>query len=898
MSALQRLRSLVRTILAEEDGLPTRRQIVDAITKCRQICPDVATDEADALAREFEETYDVAIRPAAALYLPFLPWLDAQKSEIDHYYWDRYHRFLGQQGFPSRVVTELDGSTDRIVGYLENPGKPGRWDRRGMVMGHVQSGKTANYIGVATKAADAGYRVIVIIAGVQNKLRDQTQRRVDEGFIGLDTAAGVSGVGRKPVGVGRQGLRRQPVTFTTAIKDFSKPVAEQIGVSLRDLREPVVFVIKKNPRTLQNLIEWLKAHNARLRTASIEEPMLLIDDEADNASINIKHHVNDVSTINGLLRELLQMFDRSCYVGYTATPFANIFVDPNSQDEMVGHDLFPRNFIVCLNAPSNYFGPASVFGGDAEADGNPVLQAVGDHHELLPMSHSIRHTVHRLPPSLMDAVRAFLVARAIRLARGHSGSHSSMLINVTRFVAVQQQVRLLVHDFVDCIARSLRVNGARSVYEALTDPAIEALHDVFRRHYENKCGFQWAEIQGLLYKSASSVSVLEINSKSADSLSYTDYAESGLNVIAVGGLSLSRGLTLEGLIVSYVLRRSIMYDTLFQMGRWFGYRKGYEDLCRVWMPEVAMGWYRHIAESIEELRDELVRMQSVNATPMEFGLKVRAHPDALLVTARNKMGSGARHRLMIGLANRFVETTTLHYDAETVEANLGAVVRLAEDMRGQGLGPESGECVKEGRLVREVPLALVDRFFAAFKNHPGSVATAREPIRDYIARRAEELGEWDVLFAGVKKETSESLIVDMLGFPLICQRRRPGDHSSGTVLMVTNNQRVASRGVEKVGLTRAQIREAEESYGQSRLGAKNYPDRIYRHQRIKPLLVIHLLAVGKAEEDLSDTTPVAAWSLSVPKTERREELVEYVVNETWFEEHRFGSDLTDDDDEE
>ncbi len=398
------------------------------------------------------------------------------------------------------------------------------------------------------------------------------------------------------------------------------------------------------------------------------------------------------------------------------------------------------------------------------------------------------------------------------------------------------------------------------------------------------------------------MTVVEVNSRAAGSLDYAQHETAGLNVIAVGGLSLSRGLTLEGLIVSYFLRRSIMYDTLFQMGRWFGYRDGYDDLCRVWMPEEAQGWYDHVAESIDEPRDELTRMQSTNATPRDFGLKVRSHPDSLVVTARNKMGAGRFHRVLIGLANRFVETAILHRDHVTLAANLRAVVRLAQQMRAGGLPPEDGELLNGGRLVRDVPVVAVDAFLGIFRNHPGSLATDSEPVRRYIAARADrELCKWDILFAGVQRRTKLSLVDHSLGFELVCQRRAPGKRSDGSMLMVTNKQRVSSRGITKVGLNEAQVYAAESEYRARRPsstdGVKNYPDWIYNRVRTKPLLVIHLLAIGKEGEDLSTTNPVAAWSISFPGTSLAEKTVEYVVNTTWYREH-FGDDDADDDEQE
>ena len=893
MTDLERLKLYVQAVLAHRATPPTGTDIRAEITAVRPLCLGVTDKEAEDLALEFETKYVISIRPAAALQDPFTPWLERERPTIDPYYWTRYRNLLRDKGFPRQVLAELDNDTDRIVGFLENPKKPGVWDRRGMVIGHVQSGKTANYIGVANKAADAGYRVIIIIAGIQNKLRDQTQRRVDEGFIGFDTAAGIRSTGRLPLGVGQYDRRHQPISFTTATTDFYRAFAESLNVPLQDLGKPVVLVIKKNPHTLRTLIDWLQTHNARIGTDTIAEPMLLLDDEADNASINIGQRVDEISTINGLLRRLLTLFERSCYVGYTATPFANIFIDPDDEDDMVGNDLFPRDFIVCLHAPSNYFGPDRVFAGG----GSAVVQDVDDHRDLLPMSHSKEHLVTELPDSLLDAVRAFLLARAIRLIRGQREVHNSMLVNASRFVAVQRQIRNEIHDRVRQIESNCRINAGKPVDSALRDPELAALHRVFQEHYETTTDHGWEAVQERLYETVSPVRVMEINSRSADALSYDDYNDVGLNVIAVGGMSLSRGLTLEGLTVSYVLRRSLMYDTLFQMGRWFGYRAGYEDLCRVWMPQEAQGWYEHIAESNDELREELVRMQRIDATPRDFGLKIRSHPDALMVTARNKMGSSRIHRVRIGLGSQFVETTILHRDSVILEVNRQAARGLADQMSEVGLAPTSGTKQGGGRLVRDVPVRLVDRFLAAFRNHPGSFMTEPEPVRRYIADRPEELGRWDVLFAGITRKTPKSLVTELLGFPLVCQQRGDGRPEDESMIMVTRKQRVASRGVESVGLTREQRETAKEKYRQSNPGIENFPDRIYRAERTTPLLIVHLLAIGGKDEDLSNELPVVAWSVSLPKTSRPEQTVEYVVNRTWFQE-QYGDDDTDDDPDE
>lgn len=893
-SNLENLETAVEGFLAKESN-PTPAGIRDLIQKFRVIDSCTVEDsEAEMLARQFEMRHGVTMTIGAVLTeRDYEPWLDGARAGIEPYYWGRYKNLLRDKHFSGQVIATLDDVTDRILGLLENPEKGGPWDRRGMVVGHVQSGKTANYTGLICKAADAGYKLIVVIAGIHNNLRNQTQLRIDEGFVGRDSARLLSQKDDRFVGVGRYDQTRRPVTFTNSVRDFNKQMATGVGIPLQNLKEPAVFVIKKNPTTLKNLIDWLREHSAGRGGAKVDIPMLLIDDEADNASINIKYNKDEVSRINGQIRELLTLFERSCYVGYTATPFANIFIDPRSDDEMLGHDLFPRHFIVSLDPPSNYFGPDRVF-IDAESS---VVRHIDDNEDHLPLRHRIEHVAASLPPSLMDAIRAFVLARAIRLARGHDGEHCSMLVNASRFTNVQRQLRNEIHTRLERIQASVRVNGALPSEEALHDAEIAALRDTWVAEYADT-GVPWDSVLANLHEAAASVKVVEVNSRSSGTLNYADHSKAGLSVIAVGGFSLSRGLTLEGLMVSYFLRNSMMYDTLMQMGRWFGYRPGYDDLCRVWMPEEAEGWYAHIAESIEMLRDELRRMEAAGATPEEFGLKVRSHPDTLIVTARNKIGSGENVVVSIGLANQFVETHTLKRAGSVLTNNLDAASRLVKNIENAGISLAALENVRSGWLLRGAPVGVVKQFLSEFDNHPGSMLTDSDPIRRYIeAREVDELAVWDVLFTSLQSETRETTTDRTLGIPIVCQRRTAGSRSDSSTLRITNKQRVSSRGVERTGLTPNEIASAEEQFrdqsGRTEAEGFNYPDRIYRAVRQRPLLIVHLLDVEPESGGESLPCPIVAWSISFPPTGKEEKLVQFVVNTTWLQEN-YRADVEDD----
>lgn len=890
---LNNLETAVEGFLAKEAN-PTPAKIRELIQNFRVVptC-SVSDSEADFLARRFEVRHAVTMTLGAVLTgKEHTPWLEPARSKIDPYYWSRYRNLLRDRHFSGQVIATLDDVTDRILGLLENPHKDGPWDRRGMVVGHVQSGKTANYTGLICKAADAGYKLVVVIAGLNNNLRNQTQLRIDEGFVGRDSARLLSQKGDRFVGVGRYDQTRRPVTFTNSVRDFSKTMATSVGIPLQNLKEPAVFVIKKNPTTLKNLIDWLREHSAGRTGKKVDAPILLIDDEADNASINIAYKKDDVSRINGQIREILELFSRSCYIGYTATPFANIFIDPNSDDEMLGQDLFPRNFIVSLDPPTNYFGPNRVF---LDSSGS-VVRNIDDHEDLLPLRHKIDHQILRLPPSLLFALRAFIIARAIRLFRGHLNEHCSMLVNASRFTLVQRQLRNEIHARLERLQASARIHGALPREEAMLDPEINALYEVWNMEYMNS-GPSWMELLPFLNEAAAPVRVVEVNSRSSGSLNYADHVTKGMNVIAVGGFSLSRGLTLEGLMTSYFLRNSMMYDTLMQMGRWFGYRTDYEDLCRVWMPEAAESWYCHIAESIEMLRDELRRMEAAGATPEEFGLKVRSHPDTLIVTARNKFGSGESVVVNIGLGNHFVETATLKRANLALNNNRSAAARFSNSLARAGKPLASAERVSNGFLLRNFSVGLIKDFLGDFDNHPASVLTDPEPVIRYIEDREEgELQLWDLLVVSLQNDLQGNLSEDLLGVPVICQQRTAGGKSNATTLRITNSHRVSSRGVEKAGLSLDTIQAAEAAFRiQSGIpcnGTANYPDRIYRAVRNKPLLILHLLQIVSPPNGPEHPIPVVAWSISFPPTSTEEKKVQYIVNATWLQEN-YGIDLED-----
>ncbi len=861
----------------------TSKIINEAVKKTSEIMSvvegvKITEEEIEVITRRLEARFDITMTLGTLFSENYRPWLDNSKGDITWYYWERYKRFLK---YPPQVVRSLDSITDQILDHIENPKKEGKWTRKGMVVGHVQSGKTGNYIGLVNKAADSGYKVIIILAGTLNLLRNQTQLRVDNGFIGKDTEL------KMPVGVGLYSNEKQPAYFTTNTKDFRKSIANQIGVGIGDLKEPVVLVIKKNKTTLENLIDWLK-HNNRHNLKNY--PMLLIDDEADQASINTNKEGDEATAINKKIRELLHLFERSSYIGYTATPFANVFIDPETETEMLGDDLFPRDFIISLDPPSNYFGSDKIFSKETNSS---IVIEVDDFEEYLPAYHKIDWRPSGLPASLEEAIRVFVLSRAIRILRGGENLHNSMMINVTRFTGVQSHLKLLIDEYIKEIRQSIINHYKLSVSEALKNSVMSEIKTTFDKTFSD-LEYSWSELQAILKESISPISVIEVNSSpTTDRLDYSEQNyPNGRSVIAVGGLGLSRGLTLEGLTVSYFLRNSIMYDTLMQMGRWFGYREGYEDLCRIYMTSEAASWYAHISDATEELREEFRRMKAAGMSPKDFGLSVRSHPESLIVTARNKMRTGQKVLRGVSLEGRLVETSILLKNITYVQDNKASTETLIFDAKKVGVEIKSDF----GPLWMGIPSSHINQFIDHFINHPASQITEKEPLKDYINwLNSQGIDKWDIIIVSLTQDYErESTSWNIGGLEIKPQRRKVTDYPHpGDDGIAFSKRRVASRGLEKAGLTENQVKQAETTYS-----GKNIPDHAYRGQRTRPLLMIHLLDCRGENEEILFEKGIIAYGISFPGiagSRRPVKLVEYVVNTTWWKNQY--ADLMDDDGE-
>jgi hypothetical protein len=533
---------------------------------------------------------------------------------------------------------------------------------------------------------------------------------------------------------------------------------------------PVLLVSKKNASILRNLNSWVSEVIER-RGDTRTAPLLVIDDEADQASVDTgdQNQITDdefdpdydPKTINGEIRKLLKAFPRSAYVAYTATPFANILIHDTREAERYGEDLFPRSFIVSLQAPSNYIGPAALFGLNTEDPAAapvplPLCRDVEQTQEAWLASDHRKDAVPRyqgvetIPPSLENAALSFILVCAARRVRGQATAHNSMLVHVSRFREVHQRVHAQIDAWLTDIKRHLRYRTGssellarlRHLWEQDFLPCTEQVRATeFGRNLPT-CS--WKDVEAELHEAADRIRVQVVNSDLKEPIDYEGHEDTGLSVIAVGGDKLSRGLTLEGLSVSYFLRASKMYDSLMQMGRWFGYRPGYVDLCRLCMPRDLQRWFRHVATAAEELRDRLDRMARLGARPKDYGLKVQSH-NILLVTAQNKMRHASQHQ--VSFAGDGKIQTVFFQDKDINRANGRAVAAFLQSLGDGSKVDRAGnaKAAGSGRLWKNVPGAAVAHLIDALHFPDGTFEPQR--IRDYIRAQLaiRELTDWTVI---------------------------------------------------------------------------------------------------------------------------------------------------------
>lgn len=582
-------------------------------------------------------------------------WYDINKQE--GLFWSKYKKYLSKK-LPFKVIENLDKNVlNEIVSLLGNPNSNKLFTKKGLVIGDVQSGKTSTYIGLIAKAIDAGYRFIIVLTGVTENLRSQTQKRIDEGLIGYDSTK------NELVGVGDKEGKAKIRTFTTVTKDIEKSdINRDSIINNIDSQTPSIIVTKKNKSSLKNIS---KAFEVFQNKSNTNYPLLLIDDEADNASINTRKNAEDPTLINKEIRKILRTFDKSSYVGFTATPFANVLINPNASNDEVGTDLFPENFIYWLNSPSNYIGAKKIFLENEENS----LNIIDDYdEEIFPLKHDKNWEGDHLFPSFEDSIVAFLLANAIRDLRGEKNTHRSMLINVSRFVCIQNIVKDITEKIFNKYLQAIDLFHKLDLSDMLENKVMKRVKYVWDKEYGGKLSepAEFLDVVRNLYESIQDIEIKVVNSKNGEKIDYEN--KSSVRVIAIGGLVLSRGLTLEGLMISYFYRNTSTYDVLMQMGRWFGYRDTYKDVCRIWISNQTKEWYTEIANAVLELEKDIKNMNEQGKRPRDFGIRIRNDSESLGITAPNK-SYNAKKQEMAKLSEGWVYEAATLYENEEINAN-------------------------------------------------------------------------------------------------------------------------------------------------------------------------------------------------------------------------------------
>jgi hypothetical protein len=692
----------------------------------RRVAQLVGPDTARAGMRLYRErANDVrTVRDPAAFINPEgldEPWYTGPTDQ--DVFWPAYRDFLRDHRERSEEeIADVDQSSTRIVSLLPFPGTVA-FSTRGLVMGSVQSGKTGNFTAVISKAADAGYRFFIVLSGMTDLLRDQTQGRLD-----------VDALQHNP---------ERWITLTHVGEDFATHGNVNSFLTGKAAHR-TICVVKKNAPRLRRLLNWLEgARPEVLRNC----PILIVDDEADQATVNAHQDPARRTEINRLVVRMLDILPKAAYVGYTATPYANLLTDTSEED------VYPRDFIVDLEVPDAYFGAERIFGReqfdwdepDEMADGLDMIRIIPNAElpSLRPSGRKGKQTfVPAMTESLAEALRYFVLATAARRSRGHEGSHSTMLVHSSQFTSVHQGFLKPLGDEVDHLHNAVARNDATelSALRALWEREQAAVPSALL----GQAPVSFDELRPYL---GNVLDDIEVKAENAQSTERIDYDTPGRTYVVVGGNVLARGLTLEGLLVSHFVRSASAYDALLQMGRWFGYRRGYEDLPRVWMTKELRTAFYHLAGVEEDIRHQIGFYKHQHLTPLNLGIRIRTDPK-LAITSRLKMRGAVRAQM--SFSNKTPQTILFHHrDAEWLQANLATARSLVARIKALGLPEEPGRDPKY-RVFRDVPANEVLQFVEEYRFHPEQVELEGRLVAGYIRDQnaRDRLLSWNVVVVG------------------------------------------------------------------------------------------------------------------------------------------------------
>lgn len=653
-------------------------------------------------------------------------------NETNDSHWSKLQNILHtQKGWSQEMISSLNHSSNAVVSKLANPTLGLSSDEsnhtKGLVLGYVQSGKTANYSAVITKALDAGYKFVIVLAGIHNNLRYQTEVRL-----------------RKEI-VDPSEMKADPITRMDEKGDFSEKLTQSANRVLGSNDGFGIAVLKKNASVLRKFNKWLeKSKQDILDSTSV----LIIDDESDQASINTSKKPEENQTaINKQIRNIISQFKSVSYVGYTATPFANILIDST-----IDTDLFPKDFIVALSKPVSYIGAEELFGAqDTEGNissGLPLIRTINemDRDIISASKRGQEKDFDELPPSLEYALDCFIVAGALRIARNQNGNHISMLVHGSYLQKDQEKVHAHIEDYIALRSSELRRN-------------IEETEDFLWNLKETEFDYTSHRVTGNineiekheLFRNIKffleQMQIILDNSSSDNRLSF----EENFKGIVVGGNTLSRGLTIEGLTISYFIRASKMYDSLMQMGRWFGYRPGYLDLKRIFITDDLRDHFYEMATAEISLREEISVMADNKDTPMDFRLRARQHP-GMKLTAANKMRTATSEANSFSGRRALPDFLRLN-DKKTSSQNLQAVESLLMKVHELGISKQEKNFTRfrKSHTFQNTPKEVVLQFLDDYFISDANTLANKKDIVEYISNNV-ELESWSISLMSLIKD--------------------------------------------------------------------------------------------------------------------------------------------------
>lgn len=846
-------------------------------------------------------------------------WYTKNKPQ-NEYFWNLFSLYHSQKGDLDRASLDKLGdiTLPNLMNCLGNPKEKLSKQRKryGLVLGDVQSGKTSTYSGLICKAADAGVKVVILLAGITENLRQQTQERIEEDIVGL-TIRTDNFHNNQPtnVGVGTlPGWENKVTTFTLYEDDFNMARAKSMS-SIGSQKSIVLFVVKKNVPVLTHLHEWLTGSNQHLNAdGKLPYSLLLIDDEADNASINTKDSTLDPTATNRKIREICEVFMDSNYVGFTATPFANIFINPETDEEMVTADLFPKDFIYVLPTPDPYIGAQKIFGQPSKEHPNyGSCSYMLDNCYITDIKELTNAEIHnlteqqlnegpiyfkhqktwrgQLPSSLIESVRCFYLANAIRdLDINQQLSPRTMLINVSRYVGVHSYLKKEIDQLVTNDYKEIRINFSVDHDKNVKNELYMELHRLFEIHYSS-CGHTWEEVgakNSLLRGEKPKVIVVNGTKESREDT--PDYKRNpSLRLIAVGGFALSRGLTLKGLSTSYFYRNTSTYDVLMQMGRWFGYRPNYEKVCRIWITNTSANWYREIAEATEELKSELAHMQSLELTPRDFGLRIRRDDTALEITARNKMRKAGKYEIRTTFWGDVFETPYFSTSILDNNINLDVTRSWLKKLSDEVAIPQKVKGFSS-YIIRNVPANDIISLLGEIRTSNKNLKFNKTNISRFIADNKDNLIKWDVVIVGGTSDIVNGLMPND-NLVLKASTRKFSVRGDGEGFSFTHQGVVSGNNDGKIGLDDPLIVQNEYKEKESKINPLS-AQKInrytwFKYAQRKPALFIYPVrpsnktiiegALGDYINELNGK-PVMGYSVGIPGFGHESDTRSYYTN--------------------